>query len=815
MAFITLSGTLLDPNGDLAVGDQIRFTHKSTTGETVESAVSLITVSPAGTYSLPLQYGLVLVEYKDVRTQQFKNLGVATVNQDNPATSIPELLNALVPVSSAELIEFQAILADCVTAQTAAENAATTAEAFAYQLTTTDLIASTATFAAETNIPTSGFTTSGDGGNGSWKQNGVTAQTPSQSPAQLGDALLNDGNGNQWAMLLSNDFEFETFAELEASSIGNISQRLICRERDNANYIIKASSYIAITGDATLANGMIAQLQIDNYLKNSINYAQYNGGQLSDMYRGINDELTQSLNIAFVGDSITWGVGATETGVEDPRDKTLSDPRNNFASPSWCNEFKRSIIKMMGANTPYALTNHAASSLGESIITIEKLLATFPIGKKYPVAINGSATSSIVTSESSTLLNAQHRLQVSSGSTASISFLMTGDTFTLVYTQLGTASSYEVYVDGVLQGTYSSAGSPQYTVRRVHSFSRVMDGRVEIRAIHSGEAGTVSLRIEAIEINKRIRIKNQGIIGATTRTMYNWCYPDLDGPYVTYQLPDSLTGYVATPSGGSTSLSVSDAEQAYFGLQYNYGIIDTTTYDIEFSVSASDSVLVLFSSTSTGADVEFYFDNVLQGTFATSSSAPNGTFGYSNQKLIPITGGTSVLKLKAKYANYLPEPPATNRLSIEAISVFNAVDATYPTDNSFGDGVALQADDDYVVYQLGTNDRGDGDINAAQFMISNFEGMATRKPDHTKEIFMVANSVTPSRDSLDVRFMQMQDVQRSISAFAKDNSIDFIDNYTLFDKLDPASITSDGLHPNDLGHSMMANNIIFALKNSS
>ena len=210
MAFITLSGTLLDPNGDLAVGDQIRFTHKSTTGETVQSAVSIITVNPAGTYSLPLQYGLVLVEYKDVRTQQFKNLGVATVNGSNPATSIPELLNALVPVSSAELIEFQAILADCVAAQTAAENAATTAEAFAYQLTTTDLIASTATFAAATNIPTSGFTTSGDGGNGSWKQNGLTGQAPSQSPAQLGDALLNDGNGNQWALVSNGNISAES-----------------------------------------------------------------------------------------------------------------------------------------------------------------------------------------------------------------------------------------------------------------------------------------------------------------------------------------------------------------------------------------------------------------------------------------------------------------------------------------------------------------------------------------------------------------------------------------------------------------------------
>mgnify|MGYP003639709154 CR=1 FL=1 len=132
MASITLAGTLLDPNGDLAVGDQVRFTHSSTTGQTVKGAVSVITINPSGTYTLPLQYGLVLVEYKDVRSTQFKNLGVATVNSTNTATSIPELLNALVPVSSAELIEFQAILADAVAAKVAAEAAKVAAEAAAF-----------------------------------------------------------------------------------------------------------------------------------------------------------------------------------------------------------------------------------------------------------------------------------------------------------------------------------------------------------------------------------------------------------------------------------------------------------------------------------------------------------------------------------------------------------------------------------------------------------------------------------------------------------------------------------------------------------
>tara|TARA_R110000772_G_scaffold60095_2_gene135632 strand:+ start:10103 stop:11866 length:1764 start_codon:yes stop_codon:yes gene_type:complete len=289
MAFITLSGTLLDPNGDLAVGDQIRFTHKSTTGETVESAVSLITVNPAGTYSLPLQYGLVLVEYKDVRTQQFKNLGVATVNGSNPATSIPELLNALVPVSSAELIEFQAILADCVAAQTAAENAATTAEAFAYQLTTTDLIASTATFAAATNIPTSGFTTSGDGGNGSWKQNGVTGQTPSQSPAQLGDALLNDGNGNQWALV--GDL-------IDVRSLGYVGDGVA---EDQLSIIAAGSSgrTIKITGPSicNLASNATVNANTEVITDNNVTFI--GAGIISGI--GIADQSLMSKNSGFLG----------------------------------------------------------------------------------------------------------------------------------------------------------------------------------------------------------------------------------------------------------------------------------------------------------------------------------------------------------------------------------------------------------------------------------------------------------------------------------------------------------------------------------
>jgi hypothetical protein len=219
MASITLSGILLDPNSDFAVGDEIRFTHASTTGQTVKGAVSVVTIAPGGTYSLALQYGLVLVEYKDIRSTQFKNLGIATVNGSNPATTIPELLNALVPVSSAELIEFQAILADCVTAKNAAELAA--ANLIATQITTTELIASSSTYAADAIITTQGFSVAGVGA-GPWVQTGVTGQTASQTPSQLVESLCTDGNGNQWRLMNNGQISISQLGGLVGSNNGAV-----------------------------------------------------------------------------------------------------------------------------------------------------------------------------------------------------------------------------------------------------------------------------------------------------------------------------------------------------------------------------------------------------------------------------------------------------------------------------------------------------------------------------------------------------------------------------------------------------------------
>lgn len=114
----------------------------------------------------------------------------------------------------------------------------------ASQLTTTGLIGSTQAYALSTNIQTSGFTASGDGGKGSWIQNGVTGQAPSQSPAQLGRALLNDGNGNQWKLVILTTSN----PEIHPEKLGLVSDN----SRDNALELRAAIGEISSIGGGVL-----------------------------------------------------------------------------------------------------------------------------------------------------------------------------------------------------------------------------------------------------------------------------------------------------------------------------------------------------------------------------------------------------------------------------------------------------------------------------------------------------------------------------------------------------------------------------------
>jgi len=221
MASITLTGVLKRPNGELAVGDQIKFEHKSSTGDTVQTAECFVTIPPNGQYSVSIEYGIVNISYKAVTDEIFTNLGKATVNQDNPATNIPELLRATVPQTNQEMLEFQTVLANCIDAQNNANQSLQQIDALTSQQTTIELINSSANYDLDVVLQTSGFLTAGDGGGGKWKRTSGTG-SPSESPEARGLPSLTNANGDVFDYVYEEVVNLSCLGMNESDSCGTI-----------------------------------------------------------------------------------------------------------------------------------------------------------------------------------------------------------------------------------------------------------------------------------------------------------------------------------------------------------------------------------------------------------------------------------------------------------------------------------------------------------------------------------------------------------------------------------------------------------------
>ena len=259
MASIHLQGTLVDTLGEIDVGAIMTFTHLTNTGETIATTKIDLIIPPNGFYSIDVEYGQIRIDYTTRFTERF--IATVIVNQDSTATTIPELLNAAVPVTDPVILEMQSILADAVAA-------ADTSEAFADQLTTFDLIGSVAVYAPNTNFRTKGYLTSGDGGAGHWVQNGVTAQPVSQNPIDLDSTLLNDGNGNQWTLIgdnvdlkslgfVSGDIELYLVAAINGGAASVIiNDSVTCSlTQTNAQTILKYINNITVHGFVSFVVG--------------------------------------------------------------------------------------------------------------------------------------------------------------------------------------------------------------------------------------------------------------------------------------------------------------------------------------------------------------------------------------------------------------------------------------------------------------------------------------------------------------------------------------------------------------------------------
>lgn len=252
------------------------------------------------------------------------------------------------------------------------------------------------------------------------------------------------------------------------------------------------------------------------------------GGQLSSLFHGLSNPLEQITGVVFLGDSQTWGSGnGAEQAPTNPRDGSMSDPRDYFGTSSLVNIIKRYIGDKFARGATPVLTNHPTSPSGESIATYTVTNVLFPSDGDFSrtQAAGAGLSATVVTAHG---INSYAQLQLQSSNVAiesshTVSFTFTGTTFKLGFGCVdGTATYYEVFIAGASIGLFSTHAGVDGFVDisnnnfRTHTFGYVRNALVEIKTRRNGEAGNRILRFESITIDKVIRLTNNGINGASS-----------------------------------------------------------------------------------------------------------------------------------------------------------------------------------------------------------------------------------------------------------------------------------------------------------
>lgn len=274
-------------------------------------------------------------------------------------------------------------------------------------------------------------------------------------------------------------------------------------------------------------------------------HVSYFGGQLRALKDELTDPVTQQTTISFWGDSRTWGSSLPENAVDTPRSGTLADARDNYASDSWVNQFKRHIGATYFDNVAPELSNWSFAVSGQSTATFKKTVKLYP-GKQGdstsptgvarmmkpftdPVVTGGGEA--LETTSAPAVFGYLSYLRVgSSGATASITFPFTGNSFSIVYARVpGEGANVKILVNDVQVDSFNSDdGTLVYGNRKVVTLAAFARGATVKILVEwpAGASNVRSLRMESIELTKTCTIVNQGIKGTTA---YNYAYYNFGG----------------------------------------------------------------------------------------------------------------------------------------------------------------------------------------------------------------------------------------------------------------------------------------------
>lgn len=243
------------------------------------------------------------------------------------------------------------------------------------------------------------------------------------------------------------------------------------------------------------------------------------GGQLGDLKDALTDPLYQYLGLVLIGDSITWGSGASGGGVRTPRNESLLDPRNDGTSPSWANLLHQYLGRDY-YESGLTATGWPGSPSGYAQFEYSRTVDLFVGAAPFSLSSAG-ASWALANASGSALGVVLNGTSANLSQTASLTFQTTGYGFSVVVQARADGGAYEIFVDGVSTGTFSSStgvlGVPAaYGYVHTHTFASFKRAaKVELRLVPSASATVLS--IEAVRITRTLRVTNNGIISTNTR----------------------------------------------------------------------------------------------------------------------------------------------------------------------------------------------------------------------------------------------------------------------------------------------------------
>lgn len=322
-------------------------------------------------------------------------------------------------------------------------------------------------------------------------------------------------------------------------------------------------------------------------------------------------------------------------------------------------------------------------------------------------------------------------------------------------------------------------------------------------------------------------------IGATyfdnaVPVLSNWSYSASGESTATYKktllLYPNLTPFTITQSGGTTSVTDSATPAAKLGYRCRLGdgnAAGTSYIDVSFNFTGNKLAIWFTSINTSSANYELIVDGVNLGEFETwtgvtaNAQRREHTFNYVRNKTVTIR-----TKRRTDYAS-------TRYLDFEALEVektctivnqgiIGTTSHHYKANmfGAYGPSV-LTSDVNHVIVQLGTNDRISSwptynKPNGQNNFERNLKELLDLLTPTTSVTLMCANPAT--LDAPPTYTFGMQVVRDVVNSVGKERSLDVIDNYTIFRGAHLDDVTADGLHPNDLGHLLIARNIVGALE---